>query len=275
MLNSLHETWHNTISMLFDTHCHLDFETFGNDFDAIVARAKAAGVTRIATIGSGRDVASASAAVDIARRMNPFVVATVAVHPHDARVVDDTVFDDLRALCRDPLVVAVGETGLDYHYDHSPRDVQQRVFRQFIALAKELKKPIIVHTREAADDTLQVLREERASDVGGIIHCFSENALFAKQALDLGFVSSFSGIVTFKNAQDIQDAARKQPLDAILLETDAPFLAPIPFRGKRNEPSYVAHTCAFVAKLRNMEDAELRARSYENAMRVFQLQDAT
>jgi len=254
---------------LFDTHCHLDFESFGDDLDAVMQRAKDVGVVRIATIGSGRDVASAQAAVDLARRFPDFLVATVGVHPHDARVATDEVISDFEKLGAASEVVAIGEVGLDYHYDHSPRDQQRDVFRKFIAVAKRLQKPITVHTREAAEDTLTILAEEGAKDVGGIIHCFSEDAPFAKRALDLGFVASFSGIVTFKNATGVREAARVQPSDAILVETDAPFLAPIPFRGKRNEPSYVAHTARVLAELRGVSEDEVREQTTANARRVY------
>ena len=260
-----------TLPPLFDSHCHLDFDSFREDFDAVVERARAAGVTRIATIGSGRDVSSATGALEVARRLAPFAVATVAVHPHDAKIVTDEVIDTLRELARDPLVVAIGETGLDYHYDHSPRDAQADAFRRFIALARELDKPIVVHTRNAREDTLRILREENARDVGGIIHCFSEDAAFARNALELGFVASFSGIVTFKNATAIRDAAAKQPLEAILVETDAPYLAPVPYRGKRNEPAHVAHTAAEIARLRNCDEAEVREATTRNAERVYRL----
>jgi len=254
---------------LFDSHCHLDFESFGADLDAVLARAAAAGVTRIASIGSGRDVESAHGALRVARAHPGTIVATAGIHPHDARVVTPEVLDEIGRIAREPEVVAVGEIGLDYHYDHSPRETQREVFRQFIALARALRKPIIVHTREAPADTLAVLREESARDVGGVIHCFSEDPAFARDALDLGFVSSFSGIVTFKNATAVREAARTQPLDAILVETDAPFLAPVPYRGKRNEPAWVAHTAAEIARLRGMPEDELCARTTENACKLY------
>ncbi len=256
---------------LFDSHCHLDFETFGGELDALLERARAAGVARIATIGSGRDIASAEGAIRVARDHAGWIVPTVGVHPHDARVATEEVLAVIRRLAGEPEVVAVGEIGLDYHYDHSPRDVQQDAFRRFIALARDAGKPIIVHTREAAADTLAILREERASDVGGVIHCFSEDAAFARDALDLGFVSSFSGIVTFKNATAVRDAAVRQPLDALLVETDAPFLAPVPNRGKRNEPAWVAHTAAEIARLRGMPEDELRAATTRNACRLYRM----
>jgi TatD DNase family protein len=256
---------------LFDSHCHLDFDSFGDDFADVLARARAEGVVRIATIGAGRDVSSAAAAVRLAEEHAEWIVATVGVHPHDAVHATDVTVEELAALAVSPHVVAIGEIGLDYHYDHSPRDIQRNAFRRFIAMGRELKKPIIVHTRNAAEDTLTILREERAVDVGGIIHCFSEDAAFASAALDLGFVSSFSGIVTFKNAVAIRDAALRQPADALLIETDAPFLAPVPFRGKRNEPAYIAHTARFLAELRGESFDDLCARTTANACRVFGL----
>jgi TatD DNase family protein len=263
--------WHAALTVLpplFDTHCHLDFETFADDFDAVIARARAAGVERICTIGAGRDTRSARAALDVARAHSDWVCATVGVHPHDAHMVTDAVVDELERLAADPLVVAVGEVGLDYHYDFSPRERQRDVFRRFIAVARRVGKPLTVHTREAPEDTLAILREEGARDVGGIIHCFSEDAAFARAALELGFVASFSGIVTFKSATPVREAARSQPPDAILIETDAPFLAPVPHRGKRNEPAWVAHTAQVLADLRGEDVAEVRRRPTANACRV-------
>lgn len=254
---------------LFDTHCHLDFEAFGQELLEVVARAEEAGVSRMTTIGSGRDVQSAQAALDIAAQFPEKIFASVGIHPHDAVHATDAVLDKFAALAESPNVVAVGEVGLDYYYEHSPKEAQKDCFRKFIAVARTLKKPIVVHTRQSANDTLEMLRQEHASDVGGIIHCFSEDTAFAKAALDLGFVASFSGIVTFKNSLAIQEAARQQPADAILVETDAPFLAPVPFRGKRNEPAFVSHTARFIAQLRGQSDEEFFACSTRNACRVF------
>ncbi|MBW2510154.1 MAG: TatD family hydrolase [Deltaproteobacteria bacterium] len=259
--------------MLFDTHCHLDDPRLHQELDAVLERAKEAGVRRITTIGCAHDVASVSSAIDIAHRHSDWISATVGVHPHDAKELDDALCDAIRTAGTDSSVVAIGETGLDFHYDHSPRDAQVDAFRMQIAIAKELKKPLIIHTRSAPEETLRVLREERASDVGGIIHCFSEDAPFAAAALDLGFVSSFSGIVTFSKAIEVQEAARRQPADALLIETDAPYLAPSPKRGKRNEPAYVAHTAKRIAELRGEEPEALAEVSYDNAIRIFRIQD--
>lgn len=260
---------------LFDTHCHLDDPRFAKDFDAVLARAREAGLWKVATIGCVRGLDTVRRAFDVADAHRDFMVTTIGVHPHDAATLTspegDAIWRALTELASDPLVVAIGEMGLDYFYDHSPREEQREVFRRQIALARETKKPIVVHSRDAREDTLAVLREEHARDVGGILHCFSEDAAFAKEALDMGFVASFSGIVTFKTAEAIQDAAKRQPADAILVETDAPYLAPLPHRGRRNEPSYVAHTADFVAKLRGEDPDELRARTTANACRVFGL----
>ena len=196
----------------------------------------------------------------------PDVFASLGVHPHDAERDRDL---DFAALWAHPRALAVGEVGLDYHYDHSPRAVQAEVFRRFIALARSLHKPLIIHTRSAAQDTLEILEGEGARDAGGVIHCFSEDRAFASRALDLGFYLSFSGIVTFKSAQAIQDVARFAPADRVLVETDSPYLAPVPMRGKRCEPAFVVHTGAFVAQLRGVEVAHLAALTTENARRCF------
>jgi TatD DNase family protein len=259
--------------MLFDTHCHLDDPRLYEELDEVLQRAKAAGVRRIATIGCAHDVSSVKSAIDIASKHPDWISATVGVHPHDAKHIDDALCDAIVEAGADPSVVAIGETGLDYHYDHSPHEAQLDAFRRQVTIAKELKKPLVIHTRSAPKETLQVLREERAGDVGGIIHCFSEDAAFAAAALDLGFISSFSGIVTFKKAVAVQEAARKQPADALLVETDAPYLAPIPRRGKLNEPAYVAHTARHIAELRGEDPEALAETTYQNALRIFGLQE--
>lgn len=257
--------------ILFDTHCHLDDPKLGADLEAVLERAQEAGVERMASIGCAKTVADADRALRLAKAHPNRLVATVGVHPHDAQHLDDGLFDAIAAVGEDPTIVAIGEMGLDFYYDNSPREVQAEAFRRQIALARELHKPIVVHTRDAAEATLTILREEEARDVGGIIHCFSEDASFAAAALDLGFVSSFSGIVTFKAAKAVREAAAKQPADAILVETDAPWLAPVPHRGKLNEPSFVAHTARVVAELRGEDPEELAARTTANALRVFGL----
>lgn len=235
--------------LLVDSHCHLDPVYLPSGPGDVLARAKAAGVGTFVCIGVGRDIGAARAAVALAGERRD-VFATVGVHPHDAASTDEKGFEEIARLARDPRVVAIGEIGLDYHYDHSPRDVQQQVFRRMIALARELKKPIVIHTRSAPVDTLAILEEEKARDVGGIIHCFSEDRTFAERAIGLDFDLSFSGILTFKNAHSIREAARFAPADRILVETDSPFLAPVPLRGKTCEPAYIVHTARCLAELR-------------------------
>jgi TatD DNase family protein len=259
--------------MLFDTHCHLDDPRLFDELGDVLERAERAGVRRITSIGCANDVRSVMSAVRIAKQHPDRISATVGVHPHDARHMSDALYDAIRDAGSDASVVAIGETGLDFHYDHSPHQAQEDAFRKQVAIAKELKKPLVIHTRSAPEQTLRILREEQAKDVGGIIHCFSEDAAFAAAALDLGFVSSFSGIVTFKKAVAVQEAALKQPSDALLIETDAPYLAPIPKRGKRNEPAYVAYTAARIAELRGEDPERLAETTYQNALRVFRIAD--
>ncbi len=253
--------------MLVDTHCHLDPEHCGDGPAPVLERAHAAGVGAFVCVGVG-GLAQARFAVKLAAE-RPDVVATVGVHPHDAADHDEALEGALAELLGTPRVVAVGEVGLDYHYDHSPRETQRAVFARYIARARELRLPLVIHTRNAAKDTLELLRSEGASDVGGVIHCFSEDRAFAQSALDLGFYLSFSGIVTFKKATDIQDAAAYAPADRILVETDSPYLAPIPHRGKKNEPGFVVHTARFLAELRKVSFEELATSTTENARRLF------
>ncbi|MCC6648613.1 MAG: TatD family hydrolase [Polyangiaceae bacterium] len=253
--------------MLVDTHCHVEPSRFEEGPDEVLARARRAGVRGFMVVGVAETTRSAEDAVALAER-HPDVVAAVGFHPHDAAAIDDAAWATIARLARHPRVAAVGETGLDYHYDHSPREVQLEAFRRSIALAREINKPVVVHTREAAADTLAVLRDEGAREVGGVIHCFSEDLAFAEAALELGFYLSFSGIVTVKNARAIQEVAAAAPLDRVLVETDAPYLAPAPHRGKRCEPAHVVHTAAFVARLRGVEADELARASTDNARRL-------
>jgi TatD DNase family protein len=255
--------------VLVDTHCHLDPQYFPNGPDEALARAAEVGIHGFVAIGVGHDLGPARAAVALARRLPERIGCAIGVHPHDASRMDDAMYTELAELAAAPEVLAVGEIGLDYHYDHSPRDTQQRVFARLIALAKELEKPIVIHTRSAPADTLALLESEGARDVGGVIHCFSEDRAFAERALDLGFDISFSGIVTFKSSAAIQDVAKWAPLDRILIETDSPYLAPVPLRGKPCEPAYVVHTAKKVAELRGMALEALAEATTTNAIRRF------
>jgi TatD DNase family protein len=252
-----------------DAHCHLDASYFPEGADAVIARAQASGVVGFVVVGVGATLDPARHAVQLARRMPERVCACVGIHPHDAVVWTEPVHDELRELARSPEVAAVGEIGLDYHYDHSPREAQREVFARLIELAREVRKPIVVHTREAAADTLAILEREHAEDVGGIIHCFSEDRPFAERALGLGFDLSLSGIVTFKNAHAVHEVAAWAPLDRILVETDSPYLAPVPMRGKQCEPSMVWLTARRVAELRGIPLEELAAATLANTERRF------
>jgi TatD DNase family protein len=219
-------------------------------------------------IGASDGLGPNHRAVEIAAS-DPRIYAVVGVHPHDARLVDRAALEEIERLAAHPKVVAIGETGLDYHYDHSPRDQQQRAFRDFLAMARNLKKPVVIHTREADEDTVQILREEHAEQIGGVIHCFTGGAGLARGAVDLGFYLSFSGVITFRNADPLREIVRWAPRDRVLVETDCPYLAPIPHRGKRNEPAFVVHTAAKVAELWLTSDQEVRATTGINAARAF------
>ncbi len=252
---------------MIDTHCHLDSRSFPEGADVVIERANQANVFGFICIGVS-DLATAEFAKSLAERRSD-VVATAGVHPHDASTYDDELEAGLLGFYESEHVVAVGETGLDYHYNHAPKELQHAVFRRQIGLARQVRKPLVIHTRSAPGDTLDILEEEGAREVGGVIHCFSEDRAFGERALALGFDLSFSGIVTFKTAHAIQDVARWAPLDRILLETDSPYLSPIPLRGKRCEPGYMQHTALFIAQLRGMSLEALDEATTKNAIRRF------
>jgi TatD DNase family protein len=258
-----------------DAHCHLDAHHFREGPRAVMERAAAAGVVGFVVVGLVGEregmgsIEPARFAADLARREPGRVAACAGIHPHEASLWTESLDAELRALAAEPEVAAVGEIGLDYHYDHSPRDVQRDVFARAIAIARDVKKPIVVHTRSAPQDTLDILEREGAREVGGIIHCFSEDRAFAARALDLGFDLSFSGIVTFKASTAIQDVAAWAPVDRVLVETDSPYLAPVPYRGKKNEPANVAVTARRVAELRGMAAEDLFAATRANTEKRF------
>lgn len=255
--------------MLFDTHCHIDHQQFDPDRDAVLQRAREAGVGLAVCIG--HNLTHARQAVALAAAHN-WIYATVGLHPHDAKDWTPSLGDELMAIARAvPKVRAIGEIGLDYHYDFSPRAQQHEAFRVQIALAKSLRLPIVIHAREADADVLTILREEGARDVGGVMHCFAGDWQMAKQCLDLNFYLGVGGSVTFAKNQTGREVAAQAPLDRIVLETDAPYLAPVPYRGKRNEPAYVAAVCRFVAELRGLAPDELAATTTANGMRLFGL----
>jgi TatD DNase family protein len=253
--------------MLIDTHTHLDDARYNDDRDAMIARARQAGVEAFVTIGC--DLATSRAAVALSNQ-HDFVYASIGVHPHEVKHISDGWYDEFRRLVSNKKVVAYGEIGLDYHYNHSSPKEQRERFREQIQLARELNLPIVIHTREAQDDTITILKEEKASAVGGVFHCFSGDAWLAKDALDLGFYLSFSGILTFQNATMLREIAKNTPLDRVLIETDCPYLTPVPHRGKRNEPAYVTHVAHQLAALHpDLSLEEITRRTTENAKRLF------
>lgn len=259
--------------MLVDTHAHLSFEEFGDEAPEVLARAHAAGVGLVVNVGSGEGIEGSRRAVAFARA-NEGVVATVGVHPHDAGKVGEEDLNALGALAGEPEVVGIGETGFDYHYDLSPRPRQREVFERQIALARERKLPLVVHTREAWSDTFDLLRAGGSPASGGVFHCFTGGPEEARAALDLGFYVSFSGILTFRNAEALRAAARLVPIERALVETDAPFLAPEPMRGKRNEPAYVVHTAKLLADLKGLSPEDVARVTEHNARSLFRLPEA-
>ncbi len=248
-----------------DSHCHLDSEQFNADRDEVIQRALDAGVEHMVAIGTGDGPPDLEAGVRLADQHAAFY-ATVGVHPHDASKASEDTFSRLAELLRHPKVVAIGEIGLDYHYDFSPRDVQKNVFIEQMRIARDAGAPIVIHTREAWDDTISLLREHWAGS--GIMHCFSGGPEEARQALELGFYLSFGGIVTFPKAAQIQAAARMAPRDRILIETDAPYLAPVPKRGKRNEPAFIVETARKIAELRGESLEDVAATTSANFARL-------
>jgi TatD DNase family protein len=253
---------------LIDSHCHLDSPEFDIDRDEVIERALAAGVEHMLAIGTGTGPPDLEAGIRLAEKYAPFF-ATVGIHPHDAAKARTPDFQRLAELLSHPKVVALGEIGLDYHYDFSPREVQESVFIQQMEIAAAAKKPIVIHTREAWDDTMALIeRHWRPHGIGGVMHCFSGGPGEAQRALDLGFHLSFGGIVTFPKALEVQAAAKESPGDRILVETDAPYLAPVPKRGKRNEPSLVVHTARKLAELRGESFEEVSRKTSENFRRL-------
>ncbi len=243
----------------------MDDKQFEADRDEVIARAREAGVERMMAIGTGSGPPDLEAALRLARQ-HEFIYATVGVHPHDASKATPDTFAALEALAAETKVLAIGEIGLDYHYDFSPRDVQREVFIEHLKLAGRAGKPIVIHTREAWDDTLLVLREHWSG--GGIMHCFSGGEAEARQALDLGFYLSFGGVLTFPKAEALREAARMTPEDRLLVETDAPYLAPVPKRGKRNEPAFIVETARRLAEVRGVAPERIAEATTANFERL-------
>jgi TatD DNase family protein len=252
---------------IVDSHCHLDFDSLSNDINGVLGRAADAGVHLMVTISTR--VRKFRRILKIAEA-HPFVYCSVGTHPHNAADETDVTADELVELARHPKVVAIGEAGLDYHYDHSPRDAQAASFRVHIDAARRTGLPLVIHSRSAEADTAKILSEEMAKGAfKPLLHCFSSNSELARAGIELGAYFSFSGILTFKNAAEIHQAARTVPEDHLLVETDAPYLAPVPFRGKPNEPAYAVHTMRRLAELREVSEQRMARVTSENFFRLF------
>jgi TatD DNase family protein len=256
---------------LIDSHAHLDLEDYRDDLDAVVARAAAAGVRRIVAIGLWKGPGSFGNALELATARPEVFAATIGVHPHECARVPEADWLESERLAHDPRVVGVGETGLDFHYDLSPREVQEAAFRRSLRIARAANKPVVIHLREADQAAERVLREEGLPEAGGVVHCFTGDAASARTWLSLGLHVSVAGIATFKSAEPIREAVRLVPRDRLLVETDSPYLAPVPLRGKRNEPANVVHVAAKVAEVWGIPLAEVAALTTANARRLFRL----
>jgi TatD DNase family protein len=269
----------NRRPIFVDSHAHLEMEQFDADRAATLQRAKDAGIETILAIGSGTGPGSLDCAIRLAEQ-HEFVYATIGIHPHEAKLASDTDFEEMAQLAKHPKVIAWGEIGLDYFYDHSPRDLQQQVFLKQLQLAQTAKLPIVIHCRPSAatedawEHCLKLLHDRwAASGLGGILHCFTGTWAHASRALDMGFMISFAGNVTFPKALQIREAAKQVPLDRLLIETDSPFLAPVPHRGKRNEPSFVKQVARQMGELRGLSMDDIGLRTAKNFYRFFSLHE--
>jgi TatD DNase family protein len=259
------------MTQFIDSHCHIDGPEYDADRDEVIARAREAGVATMLNVGTGDPHSGAfERAVELAEKHTE-IYAAVGIHPHDAKLFDNEAAQRLLGLAKgSKRVVAWGEIGLDYHYDHSPREVQREVFRRQLGLARELNLPVIVHSREADEDTNTILRDQLSGyERAGVLHCFGGSLQMARAAIDVGFYVSFAGNLTFKKAEDLRDIARQLPLDRLMVETDCPYLTPVPFRGKRNEPARVVETARCLASLHEREVSEVARITSENFARLF------
>jgi TatD DNase family protein len=255
-----------------DSHAHLDDERFSADLGAVLDRAREAGVRRIVTVGTG--LASCEAAIGLAQRNPGFVSVSVGIHPHEAAGADEAALARLMELARSPSVVAIGETGLDYHYNRSPHDVQRALFESQIRIALSLDLPVVVHCREAYADCLAILKSHAGSGLRGVMHCFAADQATAEALIEMGFFISFAGPLTFPSAGKLREVAQLLPMDRLLIETDCPYLAPQPVRGQRNEPAFVRHVAEALAALRGMTAGEVAEITSANAARLFKGLDA-
>jgi TatD DNase family protein len=263
--------------MFVDSHAHLDGPRFDPDREQVISRAKDAGIANILAVGSGDGPGTLDCAVNIAKQYE-FVYATIGIHPHEAKLATEADFAQLEKLSQNPKVLAWGEIGLDYYYGHSPRETQKRVFVQQMELARPRKRSIVIHCRpsensdDAWEDCLALIEQHwKPSGLGGILHCFTSNWTHAKRALDMGFMISFAGNVTFPKAEQIRDSTKQVPFDRMLIETDSPFLAPVPFRGKRNEPAFVKEVARQIGELRGLSTEEIGQQTASNFYRFFSL----
>lgn len=263
--------------MFVDSHAHLDGKQFDSDREQVIARAREAGVQTMVAIGNGDGPGQVECGIQLAEKYD-FIYATLGIHPHEATLADEAAYQNMERLARHDKVIAWGEIGLDYYYDHSPRDAQKRVFTRQLELAAAAKLPIVIHCRpsegsdNAWEDFFQLVREHWATKgIGGILHCFTGTRQQAKRALDMGFMISFAGNVTFPKAQQIRDAALEVPLDCMLIETDSPYLAPVPHRGQRNEPAFVKETAGKLGELRGLAAEEVGRRTSRNFYTFFKL----
>jgi TatD DNase family protein len=265
--------------MFIDSHAHLEGRRYDSDRDAVIARAREAGIETIVAIGNGDGPVNFDCGILLAERYE-FIYATIGIHPHEAKLADQEALHRMEQLAKRPKVIAWGEIGLDYYYDHSPRDVQKTAFIQQMELARATKLPIVIHCRpsdnseDAWDDCLGLIQEKwSSSGLGGVLHCFTGNTEQAKRGLDMGFMVSFAGNITFPKAQGIRDAATSVPLERILIETDSPYLAPVPHRGKRNEPAFVKEVARQLGELRGLSAEEVGAQTSQNFRRFFSLHE--
>jgi TatD DNase family protein len=265
--------------MLVDSHAHLEGERYDVDRDQVLARAKEAGVQTIVAIGSGTGPGSLDCGIKLAEQ-HDFIYATIGIHPHEAQLVADSDYQELEQLAKRPKVIAMGEIGFDYFYDHSPPEVQQQVFLKQMELARAAKLPIVIHCRpsqdseNAWDDFFALIDQHwKSSGLGGVLHCFTGTPTHAKRALDAGFMISFAGNITFPKAQQIRDAAKEVPLDRIFIETDSPFLAPVPNRGKRNEPAFVKEVARQLGELRGLSTEEIGQQTTQNFYKFFKFSE--
>jgi TatD DNase family protein len=256
--------------MLIDSHAHIQGKEYAGEATAVIARAREAGVDMIIAVGGAGDMSSNTGAVALASSF-PEVYATVGMHPHDAKDVGDEAMNALKRIAASPKVVAVGETGLDYYYNYSPRETQRQVFCRFIHLARETGLPIVVHEREAAREVAELLNSEGGGNLQGVIHCFTGDCAAAERYLHMGFYLSFTGIITFKNADGLREVVRKVPLERMLVETDSPYLTPVPHRGKRNEPAYVRFVAEAIARIKDTSLEQVANATTANVRALFHL----